>query len=317
MADAHAPVLTAEREGVLDSSPSSTAIFALLGAAVAIVLCILYAIWEFWPTQGVLQAKTTPALHVFGVHRHVSIEIRMFVVVALSGALGGLLHATRSFAWYVGHSSLKWRWLPYYLGMLFIGAGLATVVYVVVRGGIVSGKATTADVNPYGFAAIGAIVGLFSEQALEMLRRVANDFFAEPPAGTDQAKDPSVQTATTTETTTATTTATTTTVATGDGAATAPVVEALDAELVSSTTATLTGRVSANGAKTTAKFDYGPTADYGASTADEPLDGADPVDVSVDVDGLTPATEYHFRLVATNSVGQTEGSDMTFTTAGP
>ena len=148
-----------------------------------------------------------------------------------------------------------------------------------------------------------------------MLRRVANDFFAEPPSGNDQATDPNVTTATTTETTTATTTATTTTTATADAAPAAPVVEVLDAELVSSTTATLVGRVSANGAKTTAKFDYGPSTDYGTSTADEPLDGTDPVDVSVDIDNLSPGTEYHFRLVATNSVGQTEGSDMTFTTA--
>jgi hypothetical protein len=315
VADAHAPVLTAEREAVLDSSPSSTAIFTLLAVAIAIALCILYALWEFWPTQAILQAKSTPAVHLFGITKHVSIEIRLFVIVALSGALGGLLHATRSFAWYVGHSSLKWRWFPYYIGMLLTGAGIATVVYVVVRGGIVSGRATTADVNPYGFAAIGAIVGLFSEQALEMLRRVANDFFAEPPAGNDQAKDPDVSTATTTEITTTATTATTTTSASGDAAAAAPAVEVLDAELVSSTTATLTGRVSTNGAKTTAKFDYGPSTDYGTSTADEPLDGPDPVDVSVDIDNLSPGTEYHFRLVATNSVGQTEGSDVTFTTA--
>lgn len=315
MDDAAAPVLPAEREGVLDSAPSSTAIFALLGAAVAVVLIILYGIWEFWPTQAALRATKTPTVHLFGFHRHVSIEIRLFVVVALSGALGGLLHATRSFAWYVGHSSLKWRWLPYYVGMLFIGAGTATVVYVVVRGGIVSGKATTADVNPYGFAAIGAIVGLFSEQALEMLRRVANDFFAEPPSGTDQATDPNITTQATTQTTTATTTETTTTATTSDAAAAAPSVESVDAELVSSTTATLTGRVAANGAKTTAKFDYGPTTDYGTSTPDEPLDGADPVDVSVDIDSLSPGTEYHFRIVATNSVGQSEGSDVTFTTA--
>ena len=311
MADAHAPVLTAE-PAVLDRAPSSTAIFALLGVAVAVVLCLLYGIWEFWPTQSVLHVRKTPTVHLFGIHRHVSIEIRLFVVVALSGALGGLLHATRSFAWYVGHSSLKWRWFPYYIGMLFIGAGTATVVYVVVRGGFVSGRATTADVNPYGFAAIGAIVGLFSEQALEMLRRVANDFFAEPPAGTDQAKDPKTTTETTTETKTETTTATKT--QTTDTDAAKPVVEALEAQAVSSTTAKLVGHVSANGATTTTKFDYGPTADYGTSTADEPLAGEDPVEVSVDIDNLSPGTEYHFRLVATNSVGQTEGADTAFTT---
>src|SRR5262249_29971192 len=40
------------------------------------------------------------------------------------------------------------------------------------------------------------------------------------------------------------------------------------------------------------------------------------VQVSADVSGLAPSTVYHFRAVATNSAGTTNGDDGTFRTAG-
>lgn len=293
-----------DRVAVLDSAPSSPVIFAFLSIAIATVVGTLYMLWKFWPTANLLQSKATVStVHFFWMTKHVSTEIRLFVVVALAGALGGLLHSTRSFAWYVGHSSLKYRWFAYYIGMVFIGAGLATIVYVVLRGGIVSGKSQSSDINPYGFAAIGAIVGLFSEQALEMLRRVATDFFAEAPKGVDS----------TTDSTSVAGTATTTTET--PAVAQAPAVQALDPESVAASTVTLVGIVSPNGGTTTYHFDYGKTPNYGLSTADGELSGADPVDVTVDLTDLTPGAVYHYRLVATNGVGVVETEDRTFTTA--
>jgi hypothetical protein len=289
----------AERAAVLDSAPSSTVIFASLAVALATVMGTLYTLWKFWPTTAILQSKSdvTP-VHFFWMTKHVSIEIRLFVVVALAGALGGLLHSTRSFAWYVGHSSLKYRWFAYYIGMVFIGAGLATIVYVVIRGGIVSGKAQSADINPYGFVAIGAIVGLFSEQALEMLRRVATDFFHEAPQGADSTADAAA--------------------ATGSAPLVqAPGVQVLDPRTVTASTATLVGVVSPNGGTTTYHFEYGKTADYGLSTADGELSGPDPVDVAVDLTDLTPASVYHFRLVASNDTDIVDSDDRTFSTAVP
>jgi hypothetical protein len=306
-----APSLTldSERTATLEGAPSPTAVFTLLGVAIVVVLSTLYALWEFWPTAPTLKAQSATPVHLFGITRNVSVEIRLFAVVALAGALGGLLHSTRSFAWYVGHSSLKWRWLPYEILTLFTGAGLATIIYVVIRGGIVSGKASTADINPYGFAAIGGIVGLFSEQALEMLRRVASDFFAEAPKGTDSLPDETTVTATTA---TATVTATATT---DIPQLLAPGVETGDASAITANTVTLGGSVSPNGDTTTYHFDYGKTPAYGLSTADGELSGNDLVEVTVDLNDLTPGAEYHYRLVAANSVDIIEGLDATFNTA--
>ena len=276
------------RVDLLERSPSSGVIFALLGLAIVVVLFVLYTLWQFWPTAAILSAERPTKVRYLWMTKTVSAEVRLFIVVAIAGALGGLLHATRSFAWYVGHSSLKWRWLPYYIVTLFIGAGLATIVYVVVRGGIISGKSdSTGNLNPYGFAAIGAIVGLFSEQALEMLRRVAGDLFAQAPQGSDQVDAEHVV---------------------------PPTVGVGTAIGVTASTATLLASITPFGDSTTYHFEYGTTLDYELTTADGVLTGSDPVTVSVDLADLTPATLYHFRLVAGRGADVVNGDDATFTT---
>ena len=81
--------------------------------------------------------------------------------------------------------------------------------------------------------------------------------------------------------------------------------------------ATLNGVANPNGTSTTAQFQYGPTASYGSTTPAVSL-GAGGVPVAIGNGGLTGLacqTLYHFRAVATNVVGTTNGSDATFTTA--
>lgn len=87
---------------------------------------------------------------------------------------------------------------------------------------------------------------------------------------------------------------------------------------ITSTTATLEGTVLPNQNDTTYYFEYGTTTAYGTQTAKQgPLKGNAGKDVSSDVAGLAPSTTYHFRVVATNSAGTTNGSDVTFTTTAP
>ena len=85
---------------------------------------------------------------------------------------------------------------------------------------------------------------------------------------------------------------------------------------VSSDMATLQGTVNPNGASTTYYFEYGTTTVYGSTTASTSA-GSEHSDVSAisSVSGLTPTTTYHFRLVASNSLGITYAANMQFTTA--
>jgi hypothetical protein len=84
---------------------------------------------------------------------------------------------------------------------------------------------------------------------------------------------------------------------------------------IAPTTATLNGRVDANGKPTTYFFQFGTTKVYTAATAETPAgQAANPVAVSAAVTGLAPATVYHYRIVARNADGQRVGADRTFKT---
>ncbi len=84
-----------------------------------------------------------------------------------------------------------------------------------------------------------------------------------------------------------------------------------------STTATLRGRIHPHGQETTYRFEYGLTDSYGsfAPVPDGNIGSGDAVQpVEESVSGLEPNTTYHFRLVAANGTGESQGPDGTFTT---
>jgi hypothetical protein len=94
-----------------------------------------------------------------------------------------------------------------------------------------------------------------------------------------------------------------------------PAAETGGPQSVGTTTTTLTGSVDARGRATTWYFDYGTTTAYGSRTPNQNAGSATgPVPVTASVSGLSPATGYHYRLVAENASGTFAGTDMTFST---
>jgi hypothetical protein len=99
------------------------------------------------------------------------------------------------------------------------------------------------------------------------------------------------------------------------GAASKPTVTTGGASQVTQTSATLTGKVNPNGARTTYFFQYGTSNLYGSTTG--PTDagaGTNAKAATAGLTGLAPFTKYHYRLVAENAQGRTFGGDRTFTT---
>ncbi len=94
-----------------------------------------------------------------------------------------------------------------------------------------------------------------------------------------------------------------------------PAVATIPAVVVSSTSATLRAKVNASGLATTGSFEFGTDAGYGSSAALPAAGGTLPMLAEETVSGLAPATTYHFRVVASNATGISEGADVTFTTA--
>jgi hypothetical protein len=95
----------------------------------------------------------------------------------------------------------------------------------------------------------------------------------------------------------------------------APTVTTQAASGIGQTAATLNGTVNPNGGATDAYFEYGTTTSYGSTTTPSSMgSGSSVLPFSDSVGSLTCNTLYHFRAVATNAGGTSNGADMTFTT---
>jgi hypothetical protein len=95
-----------------------------------------------------------------------------------------------------------------------------------------------------------------------------------------------------------------------------PLVETKAATSITANEAKLEGTVNPNGAETTYYFEYGTTTSYGSKTTEVTVpSGTANVEVNAVIAGLTVNTKYHFRLVATNSFGTTDGADETLSTS--
>ena len=100
-------------------------------------------------------------------------------------------------------------------------------------------------------------------------------------------------------------------------AAGSPAVATGGATKIGNSTAVLSGTVNPNGHATEYDFTYGPTTAYGATTTLHKVKaGTKAVAVSIAVSGLTPGTQYHYRIQAVSSGGAVVGADRTFTTTG-
>ncbi|MGO9248033.1 MAG: hypothetical protein ACLQQB_08725 [Solirubrobacteraceae bacterium] len=82
----------------------------------------------------------------------------------------------------------------------------------------------------------------------------------------------------------------------------------------STSSVTLKGNVNPHGLATVYAFQFGTTTGYGAQTAPVSAgNGTTGIGVSQTITGLPPGVAYHYRLIATNGAGTTNGNDQTFT----
>jgi hypothetical protein len=84
---------------------------------------------------------------------------------------------------------------------------------------------------------------------------------------------------------------------------------------ITATSAVLNSLITANGLLTRTWFEWGTTTSYGSrSTARSVGSGIDGVGTNALITGLSPGTLYHYRAVATNTLGAVMGMDQTFAT---
>jgi phosphodiesterase/alkaline phosphatase D-like protein len=89
----------------------------------------------------------------------------------------------------------------------------------------------------------------------------------------------------------------------------------LPATNVTGRAATLNASYVGDGDSTTYHFEYGKTISYGSTTpVQNPGAPTGSTPLSTSITGLDLETTYHYRVVATNSLGTTKGPDLTFAT---
>lgn len=105
----------------------------------------------------------------------------LFFMLVMAGGLGGCVHALRSLYWYSGQGELKWRWMPMYFALPFMGAAMAMIFSLLIIAGFVD--QTTGRSQALFIIAVAGLVGMFSQQAALKLTDVANAFFTKPGGG--------------------------------------------------------------------------------------------------------------------------------------
>jgi hypothetical protein len=110
---------------------------------------------------------------------------RLFLMVALAGALGGTVHAIRSLFWYVGNRDLRWSWSLMYVLLPISGGAIGIVFFLIASVGFYT---TAQGTGSFVLVGLAALVGMFSVQAAEKLKSIAEGLLAPAPQGKDSVK---------------------------------------------------------------------------------------------------------------------------------
>ncbi len=175
------------RTSVGRSAASAVEIVILGILMAAVVLLGLYGLWRFWPAAAPATGAVpaTAKFSYFSWNLSLTRDQQFFVITALAGVIGAMLHGLRSLSNYIGERYLFRSWIPYYVLLPLVGALLATIVYLVLRAGLLP----SSQPDPYGIAAISALVGLFSAQAADKLKAVFETLFTKAETGSQAITD--------------------------------------------------------------------------------------------------------------------------------
>ena len=197
----------------MDDSPSAFEVGAIGVILALFFLLFLYLLICLWPTKSALPAVTpsaattvaapltkgqtpvpiptqttvptvpgqnagdwNPNARIFGQAFVMSTDVRFMLVVALAAALGSFIQIATSFTTFVGNRTFLRSWIWWYALRTPIGVALALIFYFAVRGGFFT-TVSGVDINPFGIAALGGLVGMFSKQASDKLQDVFEELF--------------------------------------------------------------------------------------------------------------------------------------------
>jgi hypothetical protein len=118
---------------------------------------------------------TLPALGSF----FVGPETLLVIIMMISGAMGACLFSIWAASHHLGtENDFDYvRYRAWYFTRPFLGAGIAFIFYLLVRGGLLTIGEAVLALNIVVIAGLSGLVGMFSEQALLKLLEVADALF--------------------------------------------------------------------------------------------------------------------------------------------
>jgi len=173
---------------------NSSEILALGLGLIVLSLLLVYLLLTLWPA-GLSDKERGDAIETvlwFGtsVGFNTTVDVRLLLLVMVTGALGSFVHTATSFSDFVGNQKLSTNWVWWYILRPFIAMALAAIFYVAVRAGLLTSGGQPNTINLYGIAAMAGMVGMFSKQATDKLGEVFDTLFKTAPGGGDlQRKD--------------------------------------------------------------------------------------------------------------------------------
>jgi hypothetical protein len=114
----------------------------------------------------------------------------LFIMMFCAGMLGAVIRAVYSYFKHIGLQDFSFLWTWFYILVPFMGGALSLVIYLVIRGGFYGasfGKGVV--LNLFSFAALGALTGLFTDNAMEKLKQIASTILADVPPKVENAND--------------------------------------------------------------------------------------------------------------------------------
>ena len=156
--------------------------FAFLGAG--------WTLWTLWTAEPPEPSVANAAANSIAITLdwtppgtsqaiRLSAEARLILLVFLLGGLGGAIASFNSLANYRGEGALTKSWFLHYLVSPWLGAGVAMLMYLVLRAGFFPGSSDQVEGSaiPWGIVAIAGLTGLFYDKSLLKLQQVFTTVF--------------------------------------------------------------------------------------------------------------------------------------------
>ena len=100
----------------------------------------------------------------------------LFLLVALAGFLGSMIHLSTSFTNYLSAGQLKSNWLIWYLVKPFTATGVSLVFYFLLKAGLLNFD-NGGGINLYGIVILSALTGLYTDKATLKLEEIFTTIF--------------------------------------------------------------------------------------------------------------------------------------------